>query len=65
MDTQVTRPERVTVMVTADEKRAVRFVSDALGVTESDVLRDMTVSEVMSEYARMREALGLIAQPAA
>lgn len=63
MDTQAPRTDRVTVMVSPGEKRAVRFVADALGLTESDVMRDMTVAEVVAEYGRMREALGL--QPAA
>lgn len=66
MDNQDSRPERVTIMVSAGEKRAVRAVAAALGVTESDVMRDMTIPQVMSEYARIREAIGAVSrQPAA
>lgn len=59
MDMQESRPERVTIMVTEQEKRAVRAVAAALGLTESDVMRDMTVAQVMAEYGRIRAALGL------
>lgn len=63
MDMQESRPERVTIMVSEEEKRAVRAVAAALGLTESDVMRDMTVAQVLAEYGRIRAALGL--QPAA
>ena len=63
MDMQASRPERVTIMVSEEEKRAVRAVAAALGLTESDVMRDMTVAQVLAEYGRIRAALGL--QPAA
>jgi len=46
-------------MVSDAEKRAVRAVAAALGLTESDVMRDMTVAQVMAEYGRIRAALGL------
>ena len=59
MDTHESRPERVTIMVTEEEKQAVRAVAAARGLTESDVMRDMTVAQVMAEYARIRAALGL------
>lgn len=54
MDMQASRPERVTIMVSEEEKRAVRAVAAALGLTESDVMRDMTVAQVLAEYGRIR-----------
>ena len=59
METQESRPERVTIMVTEAEKQAVRAVAAARGLTESDVMRDMTVAQVMAEYGRIRAALGI------
>lgn len=46
-------------MVTEEEKQAVRAVAAALGLTESDVMRDMTVAQVLDEYGRIRAALRL------
>ena len=63
MDMHVSRPERVTIMVTEEEKQAVRAVAAARGLTESDVMRDMTVAQVLAEYGRIRAALGI--EPAA
>ena len=63
MDMQTSRPERVTIMVSEDEKRAVRAIAAALDLTESDVMRDMTMAQVLAEYDRIRAALGI--QPAA
>ena len=59
MDMHVSRPERVTIMVTEEEKQAVRAVAAARGLTESDVMRDMTVAQVLAEYGRIRAALGI------
>ena len=59
METRESRPERITIMVTEEEKQAVRAVAAARGLTESDVMRDMTVAQVMAEYGRIRAALGL------
>ena len=59
METQESRPERVTIMVTEAEKQAVRAVAAARGLTESDVMRDMTVAQVLAEYGRIRAALGI------
>lgn len=50
-------------MVTEEEKQAVRAVAAARGLTESDVMRDMTVAQVLVEYGRIRAALGI--EPAA
>lgn len=63
MDMQASRPERVTIMVSEEEKRAVRTIAAALDLTESDVMRDMTMAQVLAEYGRIRAALGI--QPAA
>ena len=48
--------ERLTVMLTADEKRAVRVVAGLLRITESELMRDKTVTEIMAEYERLRAA---------
>ena len=63
METQESRSERVTIIVTEAEKQAVRAVAAARGLTESDVMRDMTVAQVLAEYGRIRAALGI--EPAA
>ena len=59
---QEPRSERVTLMVTRLEKRAVRFVAEARGVTESDLLRAARPEDIVAEYrrllARLREELG-------
>lgn len=56
---QESRSERIAVACTPTEKRAVRFVADAREMSESDVVRSMPMAEIVAEYARMREALGL------
>lgn len=56
---QEARSERVGVMVTPNEKRAVRWVADAHMKTESDLVRDMTINQISTEYVRLRSLLGL------
>jgi len=56
---QESRVERVAVACTRTEKRAVRLVAEVHNSTESDVMRDMTMAEILQEYARIRERLGL------
>lgn len=56
---QESRSERVAVACTRTEKRAVRLLAEVLNSTESDVMRDMTMEEILLEYARIREQLGL------
>jgi len=64
---QERRTERVTLMVTPLEKRAVRFVAKARGLTESDVLRAARPEDIVAEYRRLvamlREALGEVDGP--
>ena len=59
--TQEGRTERGAVMLTAAEKKDVRFVADALGLTESDALRDFTIADITARAADMRKRLGLAA----
>jgi hypothetical protein len=61
VDQQEQRTERGTVMLSKEEKRALRFVADAFGVTESDLLRRV-MPEIMEEHAQMRAKLGLPAE---
>lgn len=61
---QESRSERIAVACTRTEKRAVRLLAEVLNSTESDVMRDMTMEEVLREYARIREQLGLSADEA-
>lgn len=58
MTEQEARPERVTLMVTEHEKKAVRAVAAAMDTTESDLLRAKPIAEVVLEYERIRAALG-------
>ena len=57
--TQESRSERAAVMLTPTEKRAVRFLADVMNRTESDILRDMTIKEIVGRYNEIRERLGL------
>jgi hypothetical protein len=49
--------ERVAVMVTPSEKRAVRFVADAKAKSESEVMRTFSIDEIVAEYDRIRAIL--------
>ena len=51
------RDKRGIAQVTATEKRALRVVSAHRGVTESDLMRDVTLEEVVEEYERIEAAL--------
>jgi hypothetical protein len=57
---QESRSERIAVAATPTEKRAVRFLADALNSSESDVMRDMTMEQVLTQYSSLRERLGLL-----
>lgn len=57
-ETQESRSERGAVMLTADEKRAVMFVAQALQISESDVLRNKTIAEIVADAKRMQAAAG-------
>lgn len=50
---QETARERLTVMLTTAEKRAVRVVAGLRRITESELMRDQSVSEIVAEYDRM------------
>lgn len=54
-ETQESRSERGTVLLTAEEKRAVFSVASALGSSESEVLRNFTVAEIVAD-AKKRQA---------
>jgi len=47
------RPERATLMLTRREKRAVRCVAAARGMTESDLLRALRLDEIVAEFERL------------
>jgi len=51
--TREPRPERATLMLTRAEKRAVRCVAAARGMTESDLLRAMRLDEIVAEFERL------------
>lgn len=51
---QEPRTERATVMLTVDEKRAVRLVAAARDVTESDLLRSTGLGAIMEAYEQIR-----------
>ena len=57
-ENQLPRTEQVNVRLTMLEKRAVRFVADALGQSEADVLRAV-LPEVMQKFDEMRAKLGI------
>lgn len=58
METQeIPRPERGTVTLSIEEKRAVRAVALLRGMDESTLLRTKVVADIMAEYERSREAL--------
>ncbi len=53
-ETQPPRNATATVAMTEEEKRAVRGVAAARGITESDTLRDYTMAQVVDQFARIR-----------
>lgn len=55
--TQEARSERAAVMLTPDEKAAVRFVAAIRNLTESDLLRDCTIGEIVASHAAARAKL--------
>ncbi len=59
--TQEPRSERAAVMLTEREKKDLRFFADARGLTESDAIRDFTMTDISAGAAGMREKLGLAA----
>lgn len=45
-------------MLTTEEKKALRYVAEVWGTTESEVLRTMRPEEVLEERDRIREVAG-------
>lgn len=58
---QEARTERATIMLTPDEKRAVRLVAAARDVTESELLRVALLADILSEFGRIQKALPKVA----
>ena len=57
-----TLSEQLNIKVTRTEKQAVRFVSDALGIAEVELLRGrLDLAEIVEEAARMRAKLAEVA----
>ena len=57
-DAQAEQPtERIAVMCSPSEKRAVRFVADARNTTESAVMREFSMEQVVFEYERIRRVI--------
>jgi DNA uptake protein ComE-like DNA-binding protein len=50
------RSKTLTAAVSVSEQRDFRLVADTRCLTVSDILRDMTVAEVVAEAARIRQA---------
>ena len=51
------RDKRGIAQVTAAEKRALRIVAAHRGVTESDLMRDAKLEDVVDAYERIEAAL--------
>lgn len=51
--------ERASIVLTAEEKRAARFVAFVRGASVSGVLREMLPAELVKEYNRLIDALWL------
>jgi hypothetical protein len=54
-ETQETRTEKVGVAVTPTEKRAVRAIAALRGTDESNLVRSMTIAEIVTEFERLRD----------
>lgn len=50
------RSKTVTAAVTVAELQDIRLVADTRRIAVSDVIRDMTVAEIVAEAARIRAA---------
>ena len=48
---------RQSIMLDAEEKEAIRLVSAAHRITESDLIRDWTMRKIMREYAKLSPAV--------
>lgn len=63
-ETQVGRSARVTVTVTPREKQAIKAVAAARETNESNLLRTTLVEDVLVEYGRIREVVGIAVEVA-
>lgn len=50
------RSKTIAAAVTVSERRDVALVAAARCVSESDLIRDMTLNDIRAEAARIREA---------
>lgn len=50
------RTETLTMRLTKTEKRAVRVVAGVRGIEESNLLRELPLSEVLEEFGRIKSA---------
>ena len=50
------KSKTVTAAVTVSEQQDIRLVADTRRIAVSDVIRDMTVAEIVAEAARIRAA---------
>jgi hypothetical protein len=55
------RTERATLMVTPDEKRAIRLVAAARDITESELLRETVLADIIAAYTRIQARLPKVA----
>lgn len=51
---QAPRNATATIALTEGEKRAIRGVAAAREITESDLLRDNTIAEIVRQFERIR-----------
>lgn len=48
------RTEKVAIAVTPSEKRAVRGLAAVRGLDESNLVRSMTIADIVAEFDRLR-----------
>ena len=58
-EAQAGRTARVTVTVTPDEKHAIKAVAAARETDESNLLRTSLIEDILVEYGRIREVVGV------
>jgi DNA-binding transcriptional ArsR family regulator len=51
------KDKRLSLAVSEEEAAILRAVADRRGITVSELLRKVTISEVMGEYMRLREGV--------
>lgn len=55
---QESRNEKVSIAVTASEKRAVRVVAGIRNTDESNLCRSTTIDEIVREFQQVRAQIG-------